>query len=96
MTGSRRLFIIERGGFRPYGKFLIGRSNIQYPFAIGNANYFALAPGAGTEYRLSHRWIIRAEYEYQLWLNSPGYFNEPNHQLNPNGLQVGVSFKLLP
>jgi opacity protein-like surface antigen len=91
-----RVFILERGRFRPYGKMLVGQGKIHYPFLIGDASYFALAPGAGTEFRLSHRWLLRAEYEYQMWLNSPGYANEPNHQLNPNGFHIGIAYKLLP
>jgi len=66
------------------------------PFGIGDASYLALAPGAGSEYRLSHRWLLRAEYEYQMWLNSPGYANQPHHQLDPNGIHIGVAFKILP
>ncbi len=90
-----KAFFLQRRRFRPYGKLLIGAGKIHYPFAIGDATYFALAPGAGTEYRLSHRWRLRVEYEYQMWLSSPGYANEPNHELTPNGFQIGVMYGIL-
>ena len=45
---------------------------------------------------MSRRWLLRAEYEYQMWLNSPGFANQPKHQLNPNGIHIGVAFKILP
>jgi opacity protein-like surface antigen len=87
-----KAFFLAKGKFRPYGQMLAGVGRIHYPFDIGNANYFALAPGAGTEYSVSRRWMLRAEYEYQFWLNSPGYANEPDHQLTPNGIHVGIAY----
>lgn len=88
------IFFLARGRFRPYGKVLVGVGQIHYPFAIGDASYFALAPGAGTDYRLSHHLKLRLEYEYQMWQNSPGYSNEPKHELTPNGFNVGVAYRV--
>jgi opacity protein-like surface antigen len=89
-----KVYFFAKGRFQPYGKFLVGLGNIHYPFDIGDASYFALAPGAGSSYRLSRRWMLRAEYEYQIWQNSPGYANEPNHELTPNGFNVGVAYRV--
>ena len=89
-----KIFLFEKRKFQPYGKLLIGVGRIHYPFEIGDASYFALAPGAGSGYRLSHRWMLRAEYEYQLWPESPGYANEPKHELTPNGFHVGVAYQI--
>ena len=89
-----KAYFFARGKFRPYAKFLIGDGRIHYPFEIGDASYFALAPGAGSGYMLSHRWMLRGEYEYQLWLNSPGFANQPKHQLTPNGFHVGVVYRV--
>ena len=94
LAGPRYIFR-TLGRFRPYVKGLIGDANIHYPFQIGNANYFAVAPAGGASYRLSERFALRAEYEYQFWLNSPGYANQPNHQLTPNGIQVGIAYCIL-
>jgi opacity protein-like surface antigen len=88
-------YIIHRfGKFEPYGKFLVGDGTIHYPYSIGTDSYFALAPGGGVNYRFSRRLTLRAEYEYQFWLNSPGFSNEPNHPLRPNGVNVGVAYRL--
>jgi opacity protein-like surface antigen len=80
--------------FQPYAKFLIGEGHIHYPYEIGDASYFALAPGGGVTYSLTPRWAIRADYEYQFWLNSPGFANEPHHPLTPDGFQVGILYRL--
>jgi opacity protein-like surface antigen len=89
-----KAYFFAKGRFQPYGKLLVGVGNIHYPFEIGDASYFALAPGAGSGYRLGSRWLLRAEYEYQMWLDSPGYANEPKHELTPNGFHVGVAFRV--
>jgi opacity protein-like surface antigen len=87
--------LFQKGRLRLYGKFLAGDARIDYPYAIGDANYFALAPGAGANYQMSRRWLLRFGYEYQIWLNSPGYSNVPNHQLTPNGFAAGVAYRVL-
>jgi opacity protein-like surface antigen len=89
-----RVFLFEWRRLRPYGKFLVGDGKIHYPFAIGDGSYLALAPGGGVEYRLSHRWTVRGEYEYQMWHDSPGFANEPDHELTPNGFHVGVAYRV--
>jgi len=83
----------RHGRFQPYAQGLLGIGKIHYPFSIGDAHYFDIAPGAGVNYQLNSRWLVRAEYEYQLWINSPGYANEPNHQLRPNGILIGIAFR---
>ena len=88
--------LLFRGRWLPYGKLLIGDGRIHYPFRIGDASYLALAPAVGADYRLSYRWTLRFEYEYQFWLNSPGYANEPGHELTPNGFHIGIAYRILP
>lgn len=89
-----KAFFFEKGRFRPFGQFLVGEGKIHYPFAIGDGSYLALSPAGGVDYRLSHRWMLRGEYEYQIWHNSPGFANEPNHELTPNGFHVGVAYRV--
>ena len=89
-----KAYFFKRGRFQPYGKLLVGVGKIHYPFDIGDASYFALAPGGGVGYRLSRRWMLRGEYEYQIWPSSPGYAIEPNHELTPNGFHVGVAYRV--
>jgi opacity protein-like surface antigen len=81
------------GPFRPYAKALVGVGHIHFPFEIGDATYFAVAPGAGAAYPIHRRWLIRAEYEYQLWLNSPGFSDQPDHPFHPNGFKIGMAFR---
>jgi opacity protein-like surface antigen len=90
-----KAFFFARGKFRPYAKFLAGLGKIHYPYDIGDASYLALAPGAGTEYRVGKRWALRVEYEYQYWHNSPGFSNEPGHALTPNGFHAGLAYSIL-
>jgi opacity protein-like surface antigen len=92
LAGPRYLFTPWHR-VQPYVKTLIGDGKIHYPFEIGDASYFAVAPGAGVNYRLSRRWLIRGEYEYQFWLNSPGFSNEPANQLTPNGFHIGIAYR---
>jgi opacity protein-like surface antigen len=94
LVGPRYIFS-RFGKFQPYGKFLLGEGTIHYPYQIGNNTYFALAPGGGLNYRVARRLTVRAEYEYQIWLNSPGFANEPDHRLKPNGFNLGVSYQVL-
>ncbi len=52
----------------PYGKFLVGMGNGS--FLTGNT--FVLAYGGGVDYRLSHRFTLRAfDFEYQQWRLTP-------------------------
>lgn len=89
-----KVFFLSKERVHPYGKLLVGVGRIHYPFAIGEASYFALTPGTGIEYNVNRRWTLRAGYEYQMWLNSPGYANEPNHELTPNGFDVGIACRI--
>jgi opacity protein-like surface antigen len=88
-----RYVVRKFGRLQPFAKFLVGIGKIQYPFSIGSGSYLALAPAGGVDYRLSHRWAIRAEYEYQFWPGSPGFSNEPANQLTPNGFHAGIAFR---
>ena len=93
LAGPRYVFR-SFGRFRPYVQGLIGVGNINYPFKIGSASYFAVAPSGGVSYRLNSKFALRAGYEYQFWINSPGYATEPNHQLMPNGAQIGLAYSI--
>ncbi len=91
-----RYYIVRYHGIEPYGKFLVGDGTIHYPFSIGTDSYFTLAPGGGANFRFSEHLNIYADYEYQLWLNSPGFHNAPNHPLHPNGINIGVAYRIWP
>lgn len=93
LAGPR--YLVETlGKCQPYGQFLVGLGKIQYPFKIGSGQYLALAPGGGMNYRISRKWTLRGEYEYQLWPESPNFANEPAHQINANGFHVGIAYRI--
>ena len=66
-------------------------------------SYFAYVPGGTLEYPLTHRLSLRGDYEYQIW---PSFAGPPtytdtgtlipnNHGLTPNGLSVGVTYRIM-
>jgi len=84
-------------GLSFYGKFLFGAGLITFPSQGGSGSYFAYAPGGTVEWRLSRRWLARGDYEYQFWPAAPGTvitFPDPSHGMNPNGISVGVSYRI--
>jgi opacity protein-like surface antigen len=92
--GGAHYMIKNFGKLQPYAIGLAGIGKIQYPFEIGGGRYLAIVPGAGASYSIAHKWSLRGEYEYQLWLNSPNIPGEPAHQLTPNGFNIGVAYRL--
>jgi opacity protein-like surface antigen len=93
LAGPR--YLVERfGRIQPYGQCLVGFGILQYPFQIDNRRYFAIAPGAGVNIRISREWTLRGQYEYQFWPDSPNYTHEPKHEISPNGFHVGVAFRV--
>lgn len=92
-----RYRLIRFHGLSGYAKFLMGGGLITYPNKIGSGSYFAYAPGGTAEFRLSHHFSVRGDYEYQFWPSAPGIvftFPNPSHGLNPNGFSAGVSYKI--
>ena len=90
-----RVVLLHRGKLRPYAKGLIGIGQSTFPFTIGTGRYLALAPGAGLDYRLSGRIMLRGDYEYQFWPTAPGVEGEPSNGLRPNGFSVGLAYRIL-
>jgi hypothetical protein len=89
-----RVTVLRRRKLQPFARLLVGVGKIHYPYAIGNASYFAFAPAGGLDYRLNTRWMLRADYEYQIWSGSPGFANVPSHELTPNGFHVGFGYRV--
>jgi hypothetical protein len=84
-------------GLSLYAKFLLGGGWITYPGTLGSGSYFAYAPGGTAEYRLSRRWVVRGDYEYQFWPSAPGIaftYPNPSRGLTPNGFSAGVAYKI--
>lgn len=82
------------------GKVLIGDAHISVPSdPVGSGTYFAYAPGAVADLRITRRVSARADYEYQIWPSFRGIATATTTGkggLTPNGFSFGVSYALLP
>jgi predicted porin len=79
-------------------KFLVGGVWIKYPVKAtsgSTGSYFAYVPGASVDYRLSRHFSVRGDYEYQFLPSAPGFADQPNNGLTPNGFSVGVNYRIL-
>ena len=95
--GGLRYRLLRYHGLSFYGKFLLGAGLITYPHGIGTGSYFAYVPGGTVQYRLSHRWSVRGDYEYQFWPSAPGLvftYPQPSSGLTPSGFSGGVSYRI--
>jgi hypothetical protein len=74
--------------WEPYGKFMIGDGQFNFPFSFGHGGYLLIAPGAGLDIHF-HRFTVRAiDYEYQHW------YNFQNSSLTPNGFSSGIAYRI--
>jgi len=96
LAGVKYSFHFHRFTLSP--KFVMGGVWVKYPVtATGGStgSYFAYAPGAFGEYRVSPHLSVRGGYEYQFLPSAPGFAGQPSHGLTPHGFTVGVSYRLL-
>ena len=84
----------QRKRLHPYAKALVGIGEINFPYQLAHGNYLAIAPGGGADFALNLRWRLRADYEYQLWPSAPGIPGVASAMLKPNGVSVGVSYRI--
>lgn len=88
--------------FTPYAKGMGGLGSADYPLGTMGAHpekthsLFATATlGGGVDYRLSHRFFLRGEYEYQFWTRYGRGANDPGlGTANPTGFSVGIGYHL--
>lgn len=105
LAGPRYRFYRWRAlGF--WAKFLIGDGAIttaNYPGpSTLEGNFLVYAPGASVDYRLTRRFSLRGDYEFQIWpnfavapsLGVSGELVSHNHGISPNGLSIGVSYTI--
>jgi opacity protein-like surface antigen len=93
LVGPRYTFL-HSDKYHPFADFEAGFVKIQYPFSMGTGTSFAMAPGGGLDYRLNHKWAVRAAYQYQVLTNSPDFTNEPHFGIKPNGFLGGVEYRI--
>ncbi len=94
LIGIRYRRPLEHGTIVPYAKLLAGAGVMNYPSNIGHGSYFAFAPGAGVDFRITSRFSVRTEYEYQRWPAAPGFPGYPSHGLSPNGVSIGFAWRI--
>ena len=74
--------------YEPYGKFMIGNGQFNFPFSYGHGGYLLISPGGGLDIHF-HRFTIRAiDLEYQHW------FNFQNSSLTPYGFSSGIGYRV--
>lgn len=93
LVGAKyRLYRIHRLSLN--AKFVLGGVWIKYPYDIGTGSYFAYAPGATADYRLSSHFLVRGSYEYQFLPSAPDIPPYPSNGLTPHGFTVGVEYRV--
>ncbi len=81
------------GRFIPYGKAMVGRGVLNYPYNIANLAYNMIAFGGGSDIRLSRHYNARVEFEYQDWFNfSKSGYSAANDGLTPTLLSAGFAY----
>jgi len=77
------------GRLQIYAKGLVGFGKFNFPYNYATGNYFVIAPGGGVDYRLSRRWSVRSDFEYQIW---PQF---TFGSMSSAGITVGLRRKIL-
>ena len=80
----------RNGRIRPDAKYVMGIGSIDFPSPgppTLTTRGAVFEPGAGADVRFFSRFSARAEYDYQFWHAIFG-----PHDLNPNGVTVGVVY----
>ncbi len=72
----------------PFLEILAGLGSFSYQKSLQNGTYGIFAGGGGIDYKLSRKFILRGEYEYQKWSNFPP------RGLQPNLASVGIGYRL--
>jgi opacity protein-like surface antigen len=75
------------GRLEPYAKAMAGRGVFNYPNDVANIAYNLYAGGVGADIRVTGHTRLRAEYEYQHWINfAPG-------TLSPSFISLGGAYR---
>ncbi len=82
LTGVR--YHLNLAHVQPYVKVLGGYGHFNFPYNYAKGSYFVIAGGGGVDYRLSHRWTVRGDFEYQSW---PQFTYGP---MNSIGANIGI------
>jgi hypothetical protein len=82
------------GRFQPFGKLLVGRGVLNYPYNSANLAYNMGSVGVGTDIRIRRHINARVDYEYQKWFSfsKDGSPNTNNDSLTPTILSGGFAY----
>lgn len=85
--GGLRYMFFHHAGFTPYVRASFGRGLYDYTGNAASIGYNLYGLAGGTDFRLSHSFNLRAEYEYQSWLNVP--LRNPQPQI----VKLGIAYR---
>ncbi|SEG16458.1 Opacity protein [Bryocella elongata] len=85
--GGLRYKLFERGRFTPYARGSFGRGVYGYSNNVASVGYNLYGLAGGVDYRFTHYLNLRAEYEYQGWMNVP--LRNPEPQM----FKLGVAYR---
>ena len=86
LVGPRYHFDMNR--FQPYVKGMVGFGDFNFPYNYASGTYFVVGAGGGVDYRLSYRWSVRVDAEYQNW---PQF---TFGSMNSVGISSGIRYKI--
>jgi hypothetical protein len=87
LEGGLRYMLFHRARFTPYARASFGRGIYDYADNAGSIGYNVYGLAGGTDFRLSHSFNLRAEYEHQSWLGVP--IRNPSPQI----VKVGIAYR---
>lgn len=79
-------------------KFLVGDGSItteNYPGPnAAKGDFFVYSMGASVDYKLSRKFSLRGDYEWQRWPSFAPQLAPHNHGIVPNGFSLGVAYTI--
>ncbi len=79
-------YVRTYGPLAPYLKGMYGRGVFNFPQSVANLAYNMFSGGAGVDLRILPYLNVRADYEYQKWMNFPP------RGLSPQLITIGVAY----
>ncbi len=76
----------------PFARASVGRGVLNFPKNDANLAYNMLAAAGGVDFPVHPRVNVRAEFEYEDWLSTPG----TGLHINPSAVTLGVAYHFGP
>jgi hypothetical protein len=74
------------GSLVPYAKGMFGLGQFKYPTGLTTLSYWMFGGAAGVDLKLTRRFNVRGEYEYQDWVSFP------NSGFHPQIVTIAVAY----